>query len=77
MKGIGTAMFKFKAKSGKICYLPMISYHIETVDIRLFSPQCYFKSFGGHAHLTKKNISLHLSNGEIIEVPYDFNTNLP
>ena len=41
VKGIGTVMYKFVATNGDLLYLPSLAYHLDSADIRLFSPQTY------------------------------------
>ncbi len=44
---IGTTLHKFVDDNGKDVYLPCVSYHLPTTDVRLFSPQTYHQLHGG------------------------------
>ena len=46
--GIGTTLHKFRW-NGESVYLPCLSYHLPTAEVRLFSPQTYHKLYGGHS----------------------------
>ncbi len=37
--GIGTTLHKFVDNNDNHVYLPCVSYHLPTTDVRLFSPQ--------------------------------------
>ena len=45
--GIGTTLHKFVDATGSNIYLPCVSYHLPTTDVRLFSPQVYHQIYGG------------------------------
>jgi hypothetical protein len=47
--GIGTTLHKFVDNNGNHIYLPFVSYHLPTTDVRLFSPQIYHQLHGGHS----------------------------
>jgi hypothetical protein len=47
--GIGTTLHKFVDVAGNNVYLPCVSYHLPSTDIRLFSPQVYHQTYGGHS----------------------------
>jgi hypothetical protein len=47
--GIGTTLHKFVDVAGNDVYLPCVSYHLPSTDIRLFSPQVYHQIYGGHS----------------------------
>ncbi len=40
---------KFVNVAGNNIYLPCVSYHLPSTDIRLFSPQVYHQIYGGHS----------------------------
>ena len=46
--GIGTTLHKVEC-GGKPMYLPCLSYHLPSVEIRLFSPQTYHTLYEGHS----------------------------
>ena len=58
--GIGTVMYKFVDTNGKEVYLPGVAYHMPNATIRLFSPQSYIQSYGGHATLEGSMVTHHL-----------------
>ncbi len=47
--GIGAMLHKFVDNNGNHVYLPCMSYHLPTTDVRLFSPQIYHQLHGGHS----------------------------
>jgi hypothetical protein len=42
--GVGTTLHKFINVAGNNIYLPCVSYHLPSTDIRLFSPQVYHQN---------------------------------
>ena len=46
--GVGTTLHKFIV-DGDPVYLPCLSYHLPTAEIRRFSPQTYHTLYGGHS----------------------------
>ena len=58
-------------------FLPLICYHVEHAEIRLMSPQQYFKNHGGSAFISEHTVSMTLPDGEIIDIPNDPRSNLP
>ena len=60
VKGIGTVMYKFTATNGDLLYLPGLAYHLETADIRLFSPQTYHQLYGGSSVIDGYRVIMHL-----------------
>ena len=84
VRGIGTVLYKFTATNGDLIYLPGLAYHLETADIRLFSPQTYHQLYGGSSHLDGESVLMklmkqpHLHIRHDIEIPIDKNgSNLP
>lgn len=84
VKGIGTVMYKFVATNGDILFLPGLAYHLESADIRLFSPQTYHQLYGGDSILNGDRVLMqlrkqtHLQVRHDIDIPIDINnTNLP
>jgi hypothetical protein len=47
--GIETTLHKFVYAKGRDIYLPCVSYHPPSTDVRLFSPQVYHQIYGGHS----------------------------
>ncbi len=60
VKGIGTTLHKFVDNNGKNVYLPCVSYHLPTTDVRLFSPQIYHQLHGGSSTIDGANVCLRL-----------------
>ena len=58
--GIGTVMYKFKDTNGREVYLPGVAYHMPKATIRLFSPQTYLQTYGGHATVHGSKVIHHL-----------------
>lgn len=75
--GVGTVMWKFFTRSGREVFLPLVCYHVEHAEIRLMSPQQYFKNHGGSATISDHTVSMTLPDGEIIDIPIDPRSNLP
>jgi hypothetical protein len=79
--GIGTTLHKFIDASGTAVYLPCVSYHLPTTDVRLFSPQVYHQIYGGHSIVNGDEVVMQVRNdgGPItITIPIDKEgTNLP
>ena len=46
--GIGTTLHKLWV-NGEVIYLPCLSCHLPSAEVRLFSPQTYHKLCGGHS----------------------------
>ena len=75
--GIGTTLHKFIDTNGQVVFLPCISYHLPSTDIRLFSPQTYHQLHGGHSTVDGDKVIMHLDQ-HCIEILIDRNkTNLP
>ena len=66
--GIGTTLHKFKNDKGKYVFLPCVSYHIPTTDIRIFSPQTYHQMHGGNSYLCSDCVEINLK-ANIIVIP--------
>jgi hypothetical protein len=80
--GIGTTLHKFMDNDGNDVYLPCVSYHLPTTDVRLFSPQVYHQLHGGHSVVTGDVVTMlirNISRAPItITIPIDKDcTNLP
>jgi hypothetical protein len=58
--GIGTTLHKFVDDNGKDVYLPCMSYHLPTTDVRLFSPQSYHQLHGGSSTIDGANVCMRL-----------------
>ena len=77
VSGIGTVIYKFVTRSGKVVFIPHVSFHMPSSTVRLFSPQTYFKQFGGSGTMDGTMYSMYLADGEIIDFPIDPHSNLP
>jgi hypothetical protein len=77
--GIGTTLHKFLDNNGNHVYLPCVSYHLPTTDVRLFSPQIYHQLHGGHSVVNGDEVVMKFrKDGALISIPIDRNTtNLP
>ena len=64
--GIGTTIHKFVDANGKYEFLPCISYHLPTKDVRLFSPQTYHNLHGAHSTVKGFNVQMVLKNHKIV-----------
>ena len=63
--GIGTTLHKFKNDKGKDVFLPCVSYHLPTTDVRLFSPQTYHQMHGGNSYLSSDCVEINLKDNRI------------
>ena len=79
--GIGTTVHKFVDGAGNDIYLPCVSYHLPSTDVRLFSPQVYHQLHGGDSLVNGDEVVMRVRyNGahKTITIPIDKGgTNLP
>ena len=75
--GIGTTINKFRDANGQDVFLPCVSYHLTTTDVRLFSPQTYHQLHGGKSVVDANEVTMHLEGHKVV-IPIDRNgINLP
>jgi hypothetical protein len=75
--GIGTTISKFKDAKGADIFLPCVSYHLTTTDVRLFSPQTYHQMHGGTSEVRANEVIMHLDDHDVV-IPIDRDgVNLP
>ncbi len=77
--GIGTTLHKFMDNNGNHVYLPCVSYHLPTADVRLFSPKIYHQLHGGHSVVNSNEVVMKFcKEGASISIHNNRNTtNLP
>ena len=75
--GIGTTLHKFKNDKGKDVFLPCVSYHPPTTDVRLFSPQTYHQMHGGNSYLCGGCVEMNLKDNIIVIPIHRELANLP
>ena len=78
--GIGTTLHKFVDNNGNNVYLPCVSYHLPSTDVRLFSPQIYHQLHGGHSVVCGDAVEMVFGKygGSTVTIPIDKDgTNLP
>lgn len=76
--GIGTTLHKFKDSNGNDVILPCVSYHLQTTDVRLFSPQTYHQMHDGHSIVAGDYVEMILGNNNNVMIPIDREgSNLP
>ena len=63
--GIGTKLHKFRNDRGKSVFLPCVSYHLPTTDVRLFSPQMYHQTHGGYSRINGDSVEMNMKNNNI------------
>ena len=63
--GIGTTLHKFTDANGHPVYLPCVSYHLPSTDVRLFSPQTYHQMHGGYSEVYGDCIRMLLKTSTI------------
>jgi len=64
--GIGTTIHKFVDENGKPVFVPCVSYHLPTTDVRLFSPQTYHQLHGGRSIVEGFNVTMQLRRRNIV-----------
>ena len=64
--GVGTTIHKFVDANGKDSFIPCISYHLPTTDVRLFSPQTYHQLHGAHSIIKGFNVKMVLNKHNIV-----------
>ena len=64
--GIGTTLHKLRNNKGKSVFLPCVSYHLPTTDVRIFSPQTYHQMHGGYSRINGGCMEMNLKNNKII-----------
>ena len=79
--GVGTNLHKFVDVAGNNVYLPCVSYHLPSTDIRLFSPQVYHQIYGGQSMVNGDEVVMRVCEVGppiTIAIPIDRDgTNLP
>ncbi len=58
---IGATLHKFKI-NGEDIYLPCLSYHLPSVDVRLFSPQTFYTLYGGHSAVFGDRVQMFIDS---------------
>ncbi len=72
---IGTMLHKSVDNNGNHVYLPCVSYHIPTTDVRLFSPQIYHQLHGGHSVVNGDKVVMKFcKEGALILIHINRNT---
>ena len=56
--------------NGEAVYLPCLSYHLPSAEVRLFSPQTYHTLYGGHSAVFGDK-AVELINDLSITIPID------
>lgn len=75
--GVGMVIWKLKSTNGRDVVIPAVAYHMDTCDVRLFSPQAYFNLHGGHAYVDDKHVMMNLPDGNRVQIAVDPHSNLP
>ena len=74
--GVGTTLHKFK-HNGSYIFIPCLSYHLPTANIRLFSPQTYHTIYGGHSTINGDRVEQYIDHLRV-KVPIDnLGSNVP
>ena len=67
----------YYTRSGESIWLPCLSYHLPSSEVRLFSPQTYHTIYGGHSRVAGDHVDMFV-NGTTIDIPIDRETaNVP
>ena len=57
---------KFIDSDGKYVFLPCISYHLPTTDVRILSTETYHQLHGAHSIIKVFNVQIVLKNHNIV-----------
>jgi len=71
--GVGTTLHKFKHYGGNI-FIPCLSNHCPTANIRLFSPQSYHTFYGGHSTVNGDRVKQYIDH---LRIRDNLGSNLP
>lgn len=63
--GIGTTLHKFYTTNGEPIWLPCLSYHLPSAEVRLFSPQTYHILYGGCGNIRGDHVAMLVDNHTI------------
>ena len=77
VSGEGIINWQVIDNNGNQVSIQLPGYHIPSAEVRLLSPQEYFRRFGGHSVMTAFKITLHLITKHVLEAPFCPQTNLP
>eukprot|EP00956_Cyclotella_meneghiniana_P025138 scaffold51757_cov42-Cyclotella_meneghiniana.AAC.11 len=58
---VGTTLHKFK-HNGSYIFIPCLSYHLPSANIRLFSPQTYHTIYGGHSTVNGDRVEQYIDH---------------
>ena len=61
---MGTTLHKFQV-GGKTIWLPCLSYHLPSAEIRPFSPQTYHTLYGGHSVVQGDHVEMFVGEHQI------------
>ena len=77
--GTGTVEWTIRAPDNRICIIRTQAHYIPTADIRLFSPQTYFReqSNGSFCEFDHNSITLHLKHQGRYSFPFHYMGNTP
>jgi hypothetical protein len=67
--GLGTTLHRFEL-DGEAFFLPCLSYHLPTAEIRLFSPQTYHTIYGGHSSVNGERVEKYIDQYKLT-IPID------
>ena len=68
--GIGTTLHHFTTASGESIWLPCLSYHLPSSEVRLFRPQTYHTIYGGQSLLHSDHVDMLLDVHTVV-IPID------
>jgi hypothetical protein len=76
--GVGTVKWTVRDLFGVTRVISTQAYYVPEASIRLFSPQTYFQeNDAGQLLITARRSELTLSDGSVLEFPYNCGNNLP
>ena len=67
--GLGTTLHRFEL-DGETFFLPCLSYHLPSAEIRLFSPQTYHTIYGGHSSVNGNRVEKYIDRHKLT-IPID------
>ena len=78
VRGVGNVAWTVRDVFGATQTIKTQAYYVPDATVRLFSPQTYFREQQkGYLRLDHSSTTLQLSDGSLLQFPYNTNNNLP
>ena len=81
--GIGTVEWVIRDPSGNLALIRTTAYYIKEAEVRLFSPQCYFREQYAQRQIDlsctfdRRSLDLHLGDDQMLRFPYSDGGQVP